>query len=108
MGILDKAAMPDFSPVDSGLGVATLISPQYIASLQHNDSYKNVSFGNGENRYNIVDRNEDNTQDFHVPRLDKLVTEVSPADLTEEGQKQDAYKNTNRYIAFYRLGSGTQ
>lgn len=108
VGTLDKAAMPDFSPVDSGLGVATLISPQYIASVKHNGSYKNVSFGNGENRYNIVDRNEDSTQDFHVPRLDKLVTEVSPAELTEEGQKQDAYKNTDRYIAFYRLGSGTQ
>ena len=108
VGTLDKATMPDFSPVDSGLGVATLISPQYIVSVKHNGSYKNVSFGNGENRYNIVDRNEDSTQDFHVPRLDKLVTEVVPTTVTEEGQKQDAYKDTERYTAFYRLGSGTQ
>ncbi|WP_123001599.1 S6 family peptidase, partial [Escherichia coli] len=58
VGTLDKAAMPDFSAVDSKIGVATLINPQYIVSVKHNDGhYTNVSFGDGENRYNIVDRN---------------------------------------------------
>ena len=108
VGTLDKAAMPDFSPVNSGSGVATLINPQYVASVKHNGGYQNVSFGDGENQYNIVDRNEHGSQDFHMPRLDKLVTEVVPATVTEEGQKQDAYKNTERYTAFYRLGSGVQ
>ncbi|HAV9130845.1 TPA: autotransporter outer membrane beta-barrel domain-containing protein [Escherichia coli] len=110
VGTLDKAAMPDFSSVNvkSNPGVATLINPQYIASVKHNGGYKNVSFGDGENRYNIVDRNEHGSQDFHAPRLDKLVTEVVPATVTEEGQKRDAYKNTERYTAFYRLGSGVQ
>ena len=108
VGTLDKAAMPDFSSVDSKLGVATLINPQYVASVKHNGGYQNVSFGDGENQYNIVDRNEHGSQDFHMPRLDKLVTEVVPAKVTEEGQKQDAYKNTERYTAFYRLGSGVQ
>ncbi len=108
VGTLDKAAMPDFSAVDSKLGVATLINPQYIASVKHNGGYKNISFGDGENLYNIVDRNEHGSQDFHVPRLDKLVTEVVPTTVTEEGQKRDAYKNTERYTAFYRLGSGVQ
>lgn len=108
VGTLDKAAMPDFSSVDSKLGVATLINPQYVASVKHNGGYQNVSFGDGENQYNIVDRNEHGSQDFHMPRLDKLVTEVVPATVTEEGQKQDAYKNTERYTAFYRLGSGVQ
>ncbi|WP_105485417.1 S6 family peptidase [Escherichia coli] len=108
VGTLDKAAMPDFSAVDSEIGVATLINPQYIASVKHNGGYKNVSFGDGENRYNIVDRNEHGSQDFHAPRLDKLVTEVIPASVTEEGQKTNAYANTERYTAFYRAGSGTQ
>ncbi len=108
VGTLDKAAMPDFSSVESGSGVATLINPQYIVSVKHNGGYQHVSFGDGENQYNIVDRNEYSTQDFHAPRLDKLVTEVMPTTVTEEGQKRDAYKNTERYTAFYRLGSGVQ
>ncbi|HBA6811825.1 TPA: autotransporter outer membrane beta-barrel domain-containing protein, partial [Escherichia coli] len=89
VGTLNKAAMPDFSSVNvkSNPGVATLINPQYVASVKHNGGYKNVSFGDGENRYNIVDRNEHGSQDFHAPRLDKLVTEVIPASVTEEGQK---------------------
>ncbi|WP_123001598.1 S6 family peptidase, partial [Escherichia coli] len=59
VGTLNKAAMPDFSSVNvkSSPGVATLINPQYIASVKHNKGYTNVSFGDGENRYNIVDRN---------------------------------------------------
>ncbi|WP_109550789.1 S6 family peptidase, partial [Escherichia coli] len=110
VGTLNKAAMPDFSSVNvkSNPGVATLINPQYVASVKHNGGYKNVSFGDGENRYNIVDRNEHGSQDFHAPRLDKLVTEVIPASVTEEGQKTNAYANTERYTAFYRTGSGTQ
>ena len=108
VGTLDKAAMPDFSPVNSGSGVTTLINPQYVASVKHNGGYQNVSFGDGENRYNIVDRNEHGSQDFHAPRLDKLVTEVIPASVTEEGQKTNAYANTDRYTAFYRVGSGRQ
>ncbi|WP_434801202.1 S6 family peptidase [Escherichia coli] len=108
VGTLDKAVMPDFSAVDSEIGVETLINPQYIASVKHNGGYKNVSFGDRENRYNIVDRNEHDSQDFHAPRLDKLVTEVIPASVTEEGQKTNAYANTERYTAFYRAGSGTQ
>ena len=108
VGTLDKAAMPDLSPVNSGSGVATLINPQYVASVKHNGGYQNVSFGDGENRYNIVDRNEHGSQDFHAPRLDKLVTEVIPASVTEEGQKANAYANTERYTAFYRAGSGRQ
>ncbi|HHN9985988.1 TPA: S6 family peptidase [Escherichia coli] len=110
VGTLNKAAMPDFSSVNakSNPGVATLINPQYVASVKHNGGYKNVSFGDGENRYNIVDRNEHGSQDFHAPRLDKLVTEVIPASVTEEGQKTNAYANTERYTAFYRAGSGRQ
>lgn len=78
VGTLNKAAMPDFSSVNvkSNPGVATLINPQYVASVKHNGGYKNVSFGDGENRYNIVDRNEHGSQDFHAPRLDKLVNRL--------------------------------
>ncbi|CAM8123627.1 S6 family peptidase [Escherichia coli] len=109
VGTLDKAAMPDFSAVDSKIGVATLINPQYIVSVKHNDGhYTNVSFGDGENRYNIVDRNNAPSLDFHAPRLDKLVTEVAPTAVTAQGAVAGAYLDKERYPVFYRLGSGTQ
>lgn len=107
-GTLDKAAMPDFSAVDSEIGVATLINPQYIVSVKHNGGYTNVSFGDGENRYNIVDRNNAPSLDFHAPRLDKLVTEVAPTAVTAQGAVAGAYLDKERYPVFYRLGSGTQ
>ncbi|HHO9649025.1 S6 family peptidase [Escherichia coli] len=108
VGTLDKAAMPDFSAVDSEIGVATLINPQYIVSVKHNGGYTNVSFGDGENRYNIVDRNNAPSLDFHTPRLDKLVTEVAPTAVTAQGAVAGAYLDKERYPVFYRLGSGTQ
>ncbi|EGJ4498214.1 autotransporter outer membrane beta-barrel domain-containing protein [Escherichia coli] len=108
VGTLDKAVMPDFSSANSGSGVATLINPQYIASVKHNRSYTTVSFGDGENHYNIVDRNNAPSLDFHAPRLDKLVTEVAPAAVTAQGAVAGAYLDKERYPVFYRLGSGTQ
>ena len=76
--------MVDFSSVNvsSNPGVATLINPQYIASVKHNKGYQSVSFGDGQNSYHIVDRNEHSSSDLHTPRLDKLVTEVAPATVT--------------------------
>ncbi|HAX9834317.1 S6 family peptidase [Escherichia marmotae] len=108
VGTLNKAAMPDFSSVNvkSNPGVATLINPQYVASVKHNGGYKNVSFGDGENRYNIVDRNEHSSVDFHAPRLDKLVTEVAPANVTSASQTE--ILEPSHFMAFYRLGSGNQ
>ncbi|HDK0324631.1 TPA: autotransporter outer membrane beta-barrel domain-containing protein, partial [Escherichia coli] len=84
VGTLDKAPMIDFSSTDL-LGISTLIHPQYLSSVRHNIGYKSVSFGNGQNKYNIVDRNNHSGLDFHAPRLDKLVTEVTPATLTQQG-----------------------
>ncbi|EDE2435924.1 hypothetical protein GA788_24640, partial [Salmonella enterica] len=108
VGTLNTAAMPDFSSVNSGSSVATLINPQYIVSVKHNRGYTNVSFGDGENRYNIVDRNNSLSLDFHAPRLDKLVTEVTPTTMTAQGAVAGAYRDKERYPIFYRLGSGTQ
>lgn len=107
VGRLDKAPMADFSSVSTS-GFATLVSPQYIVSVKHNGGYQSVSFGNGKNSYSLVDRNNYPSADFHAPRLNKLVTEVEPASVTAEGTKRDAYKNTGRYTAFYRVGSGSQ
>lgn len=107
VGRLDKAPMADFSSVNSN-GVATLVSPQYIVSVKHNGGYQSVGFGNGKNTYSLVDRNNHPSVDFHAPRLNKLVTEVIPSAVTTEGTKINAYKNTERYTAFYRVGSGSQ
>lgn len=108
LGTLIKAAMPDFSSVNvkSTPGVATLINPQYIASVKHNGGYKSVSFGDGENLYTIVDRNNSSSVDFHAPRLGKLVTEVYPATVTTLSLSE--ILEPSKISAFYRLGSGTQ
>ncbi|EFB9349433.1 autotransporter outer membrane beta-barrel domain-containing protein, partial [Escherichia coli] len=103
---LNNAPMIDFSSVNAGSGVATLISPQYLASVKHNGGYQSVSFGDGENQYNIVDRNEHSSLDFHAPRLDKLVTEVAPATVTSASQAE--IMDPSQFTAFYRTGSGTQ
>ncbi|HDO5801215.1 TPA: autotransporter outer membrane beta-barrel domain-containing protein [Salmonella enterica subsp. enterica serovar Typhimurium] len=107
-GTLNKASMPDFSSANFGTAVATLISPQYIASVKHNGGYKGVSFGNSQNYYNIVNRNNHPSLDFHIPRLNKIVTEVAPADVTSAGTGRGIYSNQRRFPVFYRLGSGVQ
>ncbi|EDV5629310.1 hypothetical protein ZV37_002774 [Salmonella enterica subsp. enterica] len=88
-GILNKAPMPDFSSVDSSIGVATLIDPQHVVSVKHNGGYSGVIFGGkGSNpdyhrtTYQLVSRNNAPEHDFHAPRLNKLVTEVVPATMT--------------------------
>ncbi|ELC8117897.1 autotransporter outer membrane beta-barrel domain-containing protein [Escherichia coli] len=107
-GYLDRAPMVDFSAVDQQLGVATLVSPQYVVGVKHNGSYTTVRFGYGDDtEYRIVDRNE-HWRDFHTPRLNKVVTEVIPVLLPEDGTRQGVWKDRLRYPVFYRTGSGTQ
>ncbi|WP_149535106.1 S6 family peptidase [Escherichia albertii] len=110
IGTLDKAPMIDFSSVNVGSnpGVATLVNPQYVISVKHNGGYQGVSFGDGQNYYSIVDRNNQSDRDFHAPRLNKLVTEVAPVEMTHSGMVSGAYQDQQRYAAFYRIGSGTQ
>lgn len=114
-GRLDQVPFPDFSAVDRGLGVATLVSPQYIVSVKHNGGYGSVEFGGSGNNpayhrhtYLLVDRNNSDTQDFHAPRLDKVVTEATPAMATTAGVAGGTYQNTARFPVLYRLGTGTQ
>ena len=104
-GVLDKAPMIDFSSVDK-IGVATLVNPQYVASVKHNGGYQSVRYGNYT--YTIVDRNNHWGLDFHVPRLNKIVTEVIPSEMTHAGTVNNIYKDKKRFPVFYRAGSGTQ
>ncbi len=98
--------MPDFGAVASS-GYATLLFPSYIVSVKHNGGYDAVDFGNNakyKTTYQLINRNEHATSDFHLPRLNKVVTEaasvpyISSYDLTD----------TSRYSQFARVGSGTQ
>ncbi|HFP5151014.1 TPA: S6 family peptidase [Escherichia coli] len=110
LGSLNNAPMIDFSSVNIGAnpGVATLVNPQYVVSVKHNGGYQGVSFGNAQNYYRIVDRNNQPNRDFHAPRLNKLVTEVAPTEMTHTGTTNGAYQDKERYSAFYRVGSGIQ
>ncbi|WP_225521142.1 S6 family peptidase [Escherichia coli] len=109
VGTLNKAAMPDFSSVSVRDGIATLVDSQHVVSVKHNpDSYLNIfRFGYGEDEYTRVNRNNA-SQDFSILRLNKLVTEAVPSEITAQGTISGAYLNKERYPVFYRLGSGTQ
>lgn len=103
-GTLSSAPMADFSATDTK-GIATLVSPQYLSGVRHNGGYTSVRFGDGENLYNLVSRNNDSNIDIHTPRLDKLVTEVASVDAANIDA---SFNHSTQYSAFYRIGSGTQ
>lgn len=103
-GTLSSVPMPDFSATDTS-GIATLVTPQYLSGVRHNGGYTGVRFGDGQNFYKLVSRNNASDMDIHTPRLDKLVTEVAPVDAATTGA---SFNNSNQYAAFYRLGSGSQ
>lgn len=104
---LNKAPMIDFSSNDS-IGVAALVSPQYIVSVKHNAGYQSVKFGyRDDTTYSLVDRNN-HWRDFHTPRLNKIVTEVSALEMTDAGTARGTYQNQERFPVFYRVGSGVQ
>ncbi|WP_343718992.1 S6 family peptidase [Achromobacter dolens] len=106
--ILDRAPMIDFSVADTS-GIATLVAPQYVVSVKHNGGYAGVAFGyRGDTRYTLVNRNNHRWEDFHSPRLNKVVTEVSPIAMTDAGDAAGTYTDLSRFPVFYRVGSGVQ
>lgn len=127
--ILNGVAMPDFSSVESTYATKTLIDPQYVVTVAHNnmtsqgDIHEYANFGgqsvmSDAHQYNyaIVDDNEhpsyattkESVYDYKTPRLAKLVTEVAPTTIATIGHQSDYQANSTRYAAFARLGSGIQ
>lgn len=119
--VLNGIPMPDFRVSNRQTAIATLVHPQYVNSVKHNVGYGSIQFGNDTQNpeeqaytYRLVSRNLHPDYDYHLPRLNKLVTEISPAALSSvpllgNGQpKANAYLDTDRFPYFVRLGSGTQ
>lgn len=119
--VLSGIPMPDFRVSNRQTAIATLVHPQYVNSVKHNVGYGSIQFGNDTQNpeeqaytYRLVSRNPHPDYDYHLPRLNKLVTEISPAALSSvpllgNGQpKANAYLDTDRFPYFVRLGSGTQ
>ncbi|WP_127202675.1 S6 family peptidase [Neisseria meningitidis] len=119
--VLSGIPMPDFRVSNRQTAIATLVHPQYVNSVKHNVGYGSIQFGNDTQNpeeqaytYRLVSRNPHPNYDYHLPRLNKLVTEISPAALSSvpllgNGQpKANAYLDTDRFPYFVRLGSGTQ
>ena len=107
--------MPDFSAVDSNRYLSGLVGNQYIASVKHNSDahFVGTRFGQDNKaydvyayQYKVVDRNDHTSLDYNTPRLNKMVTEVAPAELPQNFSVKDLFNG--RYIAFARAGSGTQ
>ncbi|MCV6804061.1 S6 family peptidase [Achromobacter ruhlandii] len=106
--VLDRAPMIDFRVADT-TGIATLVAPQYVVSVKHNGGYTGVTFGyRGDTRYTLVNRNNHRWEDFHSPRLNKIVTEVAPIAMTDAGDAAGTYADLSRFPVFYRVGSGVQ
>jgi len=109
-GYLDFA-MPDFGMV-ANYGYSTLVAPSYVASARHNTGYQSVAFGKGAQygaTYKLINRNEtpsDSDVDFHLPRLNKVVTDAGPIETVEKSEIRKG--NTSRYSWYTRIGGGTQ
>lgn len=116
--MMTKTPMPDFSAVSKN-GIVTLINPQFITSVAHNTGYTTIDFGyndsqNKDYNYQIVARNNFATthstsyDDYHVPRLNKLVTEVAPLPIHYYGEDANAYRNSANFLDYVRVGAGSQ
>jgi len=108
-GYLDFA-MPDFGMV-ANYGYSTLVAPSYVASVRHNTGYKTVSFGKGAQygaTYTLINRNDSpvSNVDFHLPRLNKVVTDAAPVGTVEKSEIMKG--DSARYSWFTRVGGGTQ
>lgn len=108
-GYLDFA-MPDFSMV-ANYGYSTLVAPSYVASARHNTGYKTVGFGKGAQygaTYTLINRNDSTLSDvdFHLPRLNKVVTDAAPVGTVEKSEIMKG--DSARYSWFTRIGGGTQ
>ncbi|EKJ5694310.1 autotransporter outer membrane beta-barrel domain-containing protein [Salmonella enterica] len=114
---LNKAPMPDFSSIDRKLSVTTLIAPNYVAGVSHNSRrFNELQFGNEKSQnYLVINENPQPARpddyrinDFHLPRLSKIVTETSPLEITSAGMALGTYQNKERFPALYRIGTGVQ
>ncbi len=117
---LDKAPMVDFSSASVAAwspsapsggyspGNHTLYSPQYVVTAKHVRDIDVISFGYQKNSYTTVGSAHNNNTDIKTRRLNKLVTEVAPAEVSDVGAVSGAYQAGGRFTAFYRMGSGLQ
>lgn len=116
--VMTKTPMPDFSAVSKN-GIATLINPQFITSVAHNTGYTTINFGyndiqNQDYNYLVVARNNfastysASYDDYHAPRLNKLVTEAAPLPIHYYGEDSTAYRNPANFLDYVRLGAGSQ
>ncbi|WP_432744337.1 S6 family peptidase [Haemophilus influenzae] len=93
--------------------------------ISNGNSLKHRDISSIENEYTIVEQHnhptkltnevtteEDKIQkrreDYYLPRLDKFVTEVAPAEPSLANSNKGEYNDPNKYPAFARLGSGIQ
>lgn len=108
VGVLNKAPMPDFSSVDYLSGVTTLIHPQYAATVTPNSASLLSTLNFGHHTYQMVERESVPEKDFNILRLNKLVTDVAPAETLSAEMNFASLDNEERFPVFYRIGSGQQ
>jgi len=102
-----EAPMPDLSMAVTR-GWVTLIAPSFVTGVKHVTALNDVTFGNGAKfapSYLIINRNKNSKEDFHVPRLNKVVVDAPPTPYISE---QELKANPNRYTVYARAGAGEQ
>ncbi|MBA0035198.1 autotransporter outer membrane beta-barrel domain-containing protein [Pantoea sp. BIGb0393] len=102
--------MPDMSSI-SRRGFAALTAPSYVMSARHvHEGFAYFGAASEFSRkYIFINRNavdDSIDQDYMLPRLSKVVTEVAPTE-TVENSEWKAGRGT-RYIAYARAGGGYQ
>lgn len=104
-------SMPDMGSV-SRRGFAGLTAPSYVSSVRHVGDLSSVFFGGQSEfspRYLFISRNEVNSaidQDYMLPRLNKVATEIAPMERVESSELRAGIGS--RFTAFVRAGAGYQ
>lgn len=119
--MLNGVPMPDLKAASRNNGVSSLVSKQFINSVNHNTGINGTEFGSeGSNpdshhfyyqsahQYQAPKTTQNPDDDYKVHRLKKLVTEVNPIEISNAGSNPQAYLNKNRFSHFVRVGSGIQ
>ena len=108
---VSKVDKLDFGNLNGGISNGNSLKHRDISSVEN--EYTIVEQHNHPTKLtNEVTTEEDKIQkrreDYYLPRLDKFVTEVAPAEPSLANSNKGEYNDPNKYPAFARLGSGIQ
>ncbi|QLB43610.1 S6 family peptidase [Mannheimia pernigra] len=95
--ILDPVEIPmiDFSSINRTLGFATLVNPQYVISVNHNQSYNSVQFGDSSSN-----KLDDHHYDYRLVKRNNYQPDPAKlkADKGKNGESRERNDNGEKII----------